>query len=82
SGVFVCAFFHAQLSDLAYFSVEVAPVSKAPGCIVANIGPVGAAEGCDRGVSGEMLRSLRQLLQKMHFNPTVFAVNSVVLSAR
>ncbi|MDG6404599.1 hypothetical protein QCD79_32500, partial [Pseudomonas quasicaspiana] len=28
-------------------------------------------EGCDRGLSGEMLRSLRQLLQKMHFNPAV-----------
>jgi hypothetical protein len=40
-------------------------------CLVANLGPVGAAEGCDRGVSGEMLRSLRQLLQKMHFNPLI-----------
>ncbi|MDU8358251.1 hypothetical protein, partial [Pseudomonas syringae group sp. J309-1] len=31
----------------------------------------GAAEGCDRGVSGEMLRSLRQLLQKMQFSPLI-----------
>ncbi|MDG6398447.1 hypothetical protein QCD79_00425 [Pseudomonas quasicaspiana] len=31
-------------------------------------GSVGPAEGCDGGVSGEMLRSLRQLLQNMHFS--------------
>ncbi|UXZ95533.1 hypothetical protein K3169_24930 [Pseudomonas phytophila] len=56
---------------IAFGLTGAVPVFLTLRCLVANIRTVGAAEGCDRGVSGEMLRSLRQLLQEMYFNQVV-----------